>query len=289
MPLKVRTILSLAVVLFAFRALNAQSTGEAASAGMFTDQGILSGSGLMILPTATVAPPSEMQVQYSRLIVLRNGAARINVFGLTSGFSQSLEGYGRLTSEELQTVSSQISYAFGLKFRFPGLLPVVRRLALWGESTFSDMREQNHPSLFPGQATRGAFLASLDSNKFHPTFLLGVSWIDNSTSLLTGGGITLALGHRAQLGLELTHGYLNPNSTESVLTGSFKLLSNTSFHVSPGYISTSGVSGWMISAGISLSTSDVDYQQVSESDGNKDKFILPSIDELEKQLKKEKQ
>jgi len=258
------------------------------SAQLFTDQGMMSGSGLMILPTATIAPASEMQVQYSRLTFLQNNSPRANVLSLSCGFSSSLEGYARFTSEELRTISSQSAYSFGAKFRFPGSFPVLRRLALWGESTFSDMQPEGKPSLFPVGATRGGIVASLDSNGFRPSFFIGGSQINNSFSPLIGGGITIALGHRAQLGGEFLQGYFGKNTNQSILTGSVRIFSNVSLHISPGYFSADSFNGWMISGGFSLFTADVDYHQVNDVSENKDDFRLPSIDELEKQMQEEK-
>jgi len=259
------------------------------SAQMFTDQGVMSGSGLVMLPTATVAPSSEMEFQYSRLGFMQDGSSRVNIFSLNSGFSTSVEGYVRLTSEELRTVSSQISYSFGAKFRYPGDLPVVRRLAFWGESTFSDMENQTKPALFPTQATRWGAAVSVDSNGFRPTFFAGGFEHQGVITAMAGAGLTVALGHRGQLALEYMYGYFGPSTDHGAVTTSLRILPDISLHLSPGYITAGALRSWMFSAGISFSTTDIDYHQIKEPGSVKDEFSLPSLDDLEHQTKEEKQ
>ncbi len=260
-----------------------------ANAQMFTDQGVMSGSGLTLMPTATVAPPSEMQLQFTRMGLTDGSANRLNLVGLTWGLSSSVEGYARLTSEEVGTVSSQISYSIGGKFRFPGSVPLLRRLAFWGEATVSDMDAQNRTLLIPVKAVRAAAIASLDSNGFHPTFLLGVCRAQEVIRPMVGGGLTIALGHPAQLGVEFIQGYLGRRSAQAMITGSVRIFSNVSLHVSPGYATTPALNSWIISGGISISTADIDYHQVRESTEEQDEFKLPSIEELEKQSQQDHQ
>ncbi len=257
-------------------------------AQLFTDQGMMGGSGLTLFPTATSAPASEMQVQYSRVSFLSASPERANIIGLTCGLSSALEGYLHLTSEELQTTTSQMSYGFGAKFRFPGTVPVLRKVALWGESTFSDMNDQNVPTIYPTKANRLGVSASLDSNGFHPSLFFGGNQLKSIVTPMAGAGFTIALGHKAQMGLEGLWGYLEKGSAQAALTGSVRLISNISLRVSPGYLTTTSVKGWMISAGLSFSSADVDYHQVRDDDAGKDNFVLPTIDELEAQPQPEK-
>lgn len=251
-----------------------------AGAQMFTDQGLFNGSGLTVLPTATIAPPMEFRVQGSRVTYFNHGGTGVNVVSLNAGLSSTLEAYVRLTGEQSGAFSSQIAYGFGGKFRIPALIPVVRRLALWVDVTSAD---QNIGSpIFPTDARRGGVTATFDSNGVHPTVLLGLVTIGEDTRVLAGAGITIAAGNSIQMGFEFVHGYLGKNSAQIGATSSVRAFPNVSLQASPGYLSAPGVSTWTFSFGISFGTADVDFHQVRE-DRKSDEFILPTIEEIEKQ------
>jgi hypothetical protein len=254
------------------------------TAQLFTDQGLYSGSGLTVLPTATIAPPSEFRVQYSRVNFLSHGRNGLNVIGLSSGLSSSLEWYMRLTSEQVGTTLSQVAYGFGGKFRYPGILPVVRRLALWVDKTTSD--QPQYSSIYPLDAMRLGVTTTVDSNGIHPTMMLGIAKFDDRVRPLVGGGVTIAAGNHAQIGLEIVHCYLGVNSSQAAASASFRLMSNISVLVSPGYLSTSSASTWTFSLGISFSTSDIDFHPAYE-EKHEEEYLIPSIEELEKGEQKE--
>ena len=193
-------------------------------AQLFSEQGMMSGTGLMIMPTATTVPSSELQVQYSRVNVLNNTPTNLNVFGFNCGFSNALEGYARLTGEDLQTVSSQVAYAFGGKIRYPGQPPIVDRLAFWFESTISDMNDKPRQTVFPVRANRGALTSSLDFDKGYPAVMLGASQINSSVSLLAGAGSLHSFGHSAQMGFEFVYGYYGKDSYHTSVEGSIRIL-----------------------------------------------------------------
>ena len=259
-----------------------------ADAQLFTDQGLMSGSGLSILPTSTTTPSSEMQLQYTRVSALQRNGNSLDVFGLNCGFSQNLEGYVRLTSEDIHAISSQSAYAFGGKFRLPILLPVIRRAAVWFESTVSDLPPRGTLELSSLNANRGGLTVSVDSNGFRPCLFAGMTQTDGSFWPLAGAGLTVALSHSAQVAGEFVHGYLSQKSSHIMLTGSMRVFSNISVHVSPGRISDGPSKSWMVSVGLSLSSADIDYHQIVVSEVKKEDFVLPSIDELEKQSQQEK-
>ena len=254
------------------------------SAQLFTDQGLFSGSGLTVVPTATVIPSTEFRLQYSRVNYLRSGRTGLNVLGLGAGFSSSLEGYMRVSAEQLGARQSLVAYGFGGKFRLPLLLPVVRRLALWAEATTSD--QYNSSALYPTDAVRGGVTATFDSNGIHPTIFLGIAKVQNKARPLVGAAVTMAAGNYAQLGLEFVHGYLGLNSAQAAATASLRIFSNISLHASPGYQSMAGVSTWIVSVGISCTTSDIDFHPLIE-EKKENGFILPSIEEIEREGKLE--
>jgi hypothetical protein len=243
---------------------------------------MLSGSGLTVLPTATIAPPTEFRVQLARMDYLKSGYGGANVFTMTTGFSPNLEGYARVMGEQLGTYNSQLTYSFGGKFRVPGTLPVVRHLAFWLESTQSDAAQPG--VFFPPEGTRAAAVATFDSNGVHPSFLLGYASIYGGTNVIAGAGLTVAVSHDIQLGAELLHGYLERNSAQIILNGAYRLLPNLSLHVSPGYMSTSAGATPTVSLGISCTTAGIDFHP-AQVEQKTDDYIMPSIDDIEKQLK----
>lgn len=251
----------------------------AATAQTFTDQGLLSGSGMSILPTVSIVPPTEFRLQISRLGFLTGSNRGMNVIGLGIGLSTAIEAYVRVTGEQVGLNQSQIVYGLGGKIRVPLLLPVVRRAAIWGERTTSD---QNLPAnVFTPEALRGGILVTADSNGIHPTFLVGVTRIGDLTRPLVGAGMTIAAGSSSQVSVELVHGYLGRKSFMAAGTFTHRPFRNIAFHVSPGYLTTPSASTWTLSLGFSLATADIDFHPADEALPS-DEFILPSIEELER-------
>jgi hypothetical protein len=254
------------------------------NAQLFTDQGVFSGSGLTVLPTATVIPAAEFRVQYTHYNNFNRDRFGTDVIGFGTGLSTSLEGYARVSSEQVGKIAPQLAYGFGGKFRFPMMIPTIRRLAIWGEATSSEMNPAS--TLYPSDAVRGGVLATFDSNGIHPTLLLGISRMEGKTLPLIGAGVTYALSNESQLGLELMHGYLMKNSFQAIFSASTRIFPNVSIQLAPGFVSTSTTSTWMISAGISCSTADIDFHPVTE-EVVLEEYQLPSIEDLEKQSSQE--
>jgi hypothetical protein len=250
-----------------------------AAAQTFTDQGLLSGSGMSILPTATIVPPTEFRVQLSRVDYLGSAKQGMNVFGMGVGLSTAIEGYVRVTGEQLGFNQSQIVYGFGGKIRVPLLLPVVRRAAIWAERTTSDMALPSN--IYTPDALRAGVIVTADSNGIHPTFLVGMTRIGELTRPLVGAGVTIAAGNTSQVSLELVHGYLGRKSFMAAGTFSHRPFRNIAFHATPGYLTTPTASSWTISLGFSLATADIDFHPVYDVEPT-DEFILPSIEELER-------
>lgn len=253
---------------------------------MFTDQGLMSGSGLTILPTATIVPPMEFRVQGSRIIYFKKASTGVNVIGMSAGLSSALEGYTRLTSEQSGSFASQVAYGFGGKFRVPRRIPVIHQLALWADITSTD--QPSGSTIFPSEALHAGITATIDSNSIHPTVLLGISAFGGATRVLAGAGVTIGSDKNTQLGFEVLHGYLRVQSTQFAMSGSLRIMPNISFHLSPGYLAMPGVSTWTFLLGVSMSTADVDFHPVYEKKQG-DEFILPSIEDIEKLLKEEQQ
>jgi len=245
---------------------------------------MFSGSGLTILPTATIAPPSEFRLQYSRLGITDRSHAGMNVISLSTGFSSNVEGYSRFVGEQAGTSVTQETYGFGLKVRAPFDVPLFRRVACWVDRTISN---RNDPvALYPTDALRYGAIATLDSNGIRPTLVLGMSSIQNVSNPLAGAGVTIALSHAAQLGVEAVDGYFGNKSFQLITTGSVRIFSNVSVLISPGYLSTPGLSSWTVSFGLTCSTADVDFHPVMEQK-QEDEISVPSIEDIQRQEKKE--
>jgi len=252
-------------------------------AQLFSDPGMMSGSGLTIIPTSTIAPPMECRVQLARMNYLQRSFRGMNLISLTAGLSTTLEGYARFGSEQSGLYTSQIAYGFGGKFRIPVLLPYVRRMALWAEATSTDQTVNS--TIFPSDAFRAGATATLDSNGIHPTLLMGISRIGTDLDVLLGAGVMISAGNAKQIGFEIIHGYLGHHSIQIASSASIRIISNVALQVSPGYLLAHSRSTWTISLGVSFSTTDIDFHPaVEEKKG--DEYILPTIEELERQGQK---
>jgi hypothetical protein len=255
-----------------------------AGAQLVTDQGVLSGSGLTVLPTATTVPSTEFQLQISRIGYSNTSGGGLNVVGVSAGLSETMEWYAKVMGEQVGTFSSEVSYGFGGKFRLPLMVPLVRRLAIWTDVTSSD---QYQPTvLFPTDAIRTGVVATFDSNGVRPTLLVGVSRIAGRTRPLIGGGVTIASGNHMQIGFEIVHGYLSARSTQIAATAAVRVLSNIGLRVSPGYLAVGDISTASLTIGISCATVDIDFHPLHETRRDDD-FILPTIEEIERQQKEE--
>ncbi len=253
-----------------------------ARAQMFTDQGMFSGSGLTIMPTATLAPQMEYRIQYSRLSYFKGSGLGMNIMSMTAGFSTTLETYFRFGSEQSGSFASQIAYGVGGKFKVPLLLPVIRRLALWADLTAT---EQTIPTaIFPSDAFRSGAVMTLDSNGVHPTILIGINKLGTAANALLGAGVTIAAGNSVQLGFETVYGYLGRNSIQIAPSASLRVIRNIGLQISPSYLSLPSGSLWMMSVGFSLTTTDIDFHPAVVEQAS-DEFILPSIEDIEQETK----
>jgi hypothetical protein len=253
-------------------------------AQLFTDQGLMSGSGLMIMPTPATAPTAEFGIQTARVEFLRPGERGMNVIGFTGGFSSHMEGYVRVSGEQVGLPSSVISYGFGAKLRSPFTVPAVEHIALWLESGSTEQVKQR--AMYPPNVFRAGITASFGTDGINPTALVGLSSVEGAAGLLLGGGVTFAAGHEAQLGAEVVYGYTGTKSVHALVNSSLRVLPNISIHVVPGYVTSEVASTWLFSVGVSFTTTDIDYHPARVS--NDDEFVVPSIEDIESQMQGEK-
>jgi hypothetical protein len=259
--------------------------GSAGSAQTFSEAGGASGTGLTILPTPGVAPVAHWRASFERLDYTAEYLRGINVIGLGYGLSSNVEGYVRLTSEQLGTTSSLNSYGFGFKAALPISLPLLEATGAWFETSVTE--EERQSPFFPPAATRGGLTMSIGSPAFRALLVGGVSSIEGDATPLAGAGLTWAPASAVQFGAEALYGYADPSSIHAMVDLSVRVISNVLLVASPGYITTETASTWTVSAGLCLSTADIDFRPAPVTH-TKDEYILPSLEDIMKDSSEEK-
>lgn len=259
----------------------------AAHAQTFHEAGIASGTGLTFLPTPGVAPVAHWRASFGRIDYTAENLRGMNVLGLGYGLSSNVEGYVRLTSEQLGTISSLNSYGFGFKAALPVDLPVLEASGAWFETSVTE--DGRTSPFFPPNATRGGVTMSVGSPAFRALLVGGVNSVEGDASFLAGGGMTWAPWSAVQVGAEALYGYADPTSVHAMADLSVRVISHVVLVVSPGYITTDAADTWTISAGLSLSTAAVDFRPAPAPPGKKDEFTLPSLEDIMKDSSEEKE
>lgn len=247
----------------------------------FTDQGISSGSSIILLPTGSVAPSSNFRVQFHHFTFFKNHS--FNSIDVTGGFSSHLELYLKYATEINGHVLPASVTGFGGKFQFPFDIPFIYRAAIWAEkinSTASDKMV-----LFPADMTRIGVVASVYTNAIEPTVFLGINRIEKGTRFLGSVGSTYAISRDYKLGLEFTYGYFGNHDYTSLLSLTSRIFSNLGLQVTGGYISGTTVKSWTVSAGISLTTGAIDFSPRKEQERLQ---TVPSFDDMLKSIEETK-
>lgn len=242
-----------------------------------TDQGILSGSGLTVLPTAGTIPRGHWRGYVSRMDFLKSGLKGLNVLGLNYGLSGYVEGYVRLTAEQTGMMTSLTTYGFGGKVMLPVRIPHVLRTGAWFESTGTDELHQSR--LFPSKAIRGGISTAFGSRTLSPLLLLGLTKLDGGSHPLIGGGVAAAVSNSVQVGVEVVRGYAQESAMHYMADAAVRVLPFASIFLSTGYVVVPGISSWTLSLGFALTTVDIDFNPVMDL-GEKDEYRLPSIEEI---------
>ena len=261
---------------------------SAGAAQSFGELGMMSGTGLTLMPSTTIAPASQFRVQFGRISLMDGGGRGVNMFEFSGGLSQMIEGYFRMTDEQQDQLQSLAGFSAGGKITLPFALPVLRQVALWGESSTTDQLDNSEFN--PVRISRAAFVCTPISDGFKPTILMGFTKKTDETSSYpyVAAGLLVSVSHSVELGGECLSGYSGIGSRDFVLSSSFRLLPFVSMQVSPGYTSVAAKSSWLVSAGLSFNTADIDFKPPIGV-GNNQQFQLPSLEEIEKETKQEKQ
>lgn len=256
-----------------------------APAQPFTENGMASGSGLSYLPTPVTTPMAHWRANYGRVEYLGDGLRGMNVFGLSYGLSTNVEGYLRLTGEQLGTLRSLTAYGFGVKGALPVSLPVVDAAALWFESTTTD--EAQVSPFFPANSSRGGLLFSIGGPSLRGVALGGLNAVSGTTLVLAGGGVAWAPGSGTQAGAEILWGYTQQSSLHVSIDLSARVAPHVALLASPGYIRTHSTRTWTLSIGLSVGTADLDFRPTVLT-AKESEFKLPSLEDIMKEPSEEK-
>lgn len=248
----------------------------------FTDQGVSSGSSIILLPTGSIAPASNFRVQFHHFTFFKNHS--FNSIDVTGGFSSHLELYVKYATEINGHVLPASVTGFGGKFQFPFEIPFIYRAAIWAEKINSAASDEM--VLFPADMTRFGVVASVYTNAIEPTVFLGLNKIDKGTRFLGSVGSTYSISRDYKLGLEFTYGYFGNHDYTSLLSLTSRIFSNIGLQVTGGYIAGTTVKSWTVSAGISLTTGVIDFSPRKEQEIRQ---TVPSFDDIMKSLDENKE
>ncbi len=248
----------------------------------FTDQGISSGSSIILLPTGSVAPSSNFRVQFHHFTFFKNHS--FNSIDVTGGFSSHLELYLKYATELNGLLPPASVTGFGGKFQFPFEIPFIYRAAIWAEKINSAAFDKI--VLFPADLTRFGVVASVYTNAVEPSVFLGINKIDTGTRFLGSIGSTYSISRDYKLGLEFTYGYFGNHDYTGLLSLTSRIFSNLGLQVTGGYISGTSVKSWTVSAGISLTTGAIDFSPRREQEIMQ---TVPSFDDIMKSIDENKE
>ncbi len=257
----------------------------AAVAQGISENGMVSGSGLVYIPTTGLVPVSHWRSNYARVDYTGAGLRGMNVIGLSCGLSTHIEAYVKLTGEQLGTIASLTSYSFGVKGILPIQLPVLEAAGFWFEDAVSDEIQQS--LFFPADAARGGVTVSMGAPAFRGVILAGVNSVGGNALFLSGAGVAWAPGSGTKISFEVLNGYYDQSSFHTAVSLAARVIPHVVLLASPGYIRTSAGETWSMSVGLSVSTADVDFRP-SALTSRKDDFKLPSLDDIMKESSEEK-
>jgi hypothetical protein len=129
---------------------------------------------------------------------------------------------------------------------------------------------------------------SAGNPEFRALFVGGASSVAGVSTFLAGAGLTWAPASAIQVGAEVLHGYADPSSIHAMMDLSVRVVPNVLLVASPGYITTETADTWTISAGLCISTADIDFRPSGPAASKKDEFNLPSLEDIMKDSSEEK-
>jgi hypothetical protein len=249
------------------------------------DLGMMGGSGIAVTPTTAVTPESHFRLDVTRMNLLRSGEKGMNSFGLTSGLSPNMEFTAKFQSVQAGTSLSPSFIGMGGKFVLPFLLPYDSRSAIWAEAVSTP--DENTSSFIPSEIYRAVLVVQPSSlRKLNGNLLIGLTAAENTSRLALGCNASQAINGILKVGGELQYNYYGGNDLQESILVLVRAHPNVCIQLSPGYLHSSTLTSLMVSVGLSVSTSSIEFLPVDRS---KDKpNEIPSFDELEKQIRGEK-
>ena len=260
-------------------------TSPAASAQAMNDLGMMGESGVVFTPTTGITPVSHFRLDLTRVNFLRSGAERLNSIGLSTGLSTNMEFTVKFQTLEPGTSLTPSVIGFGGKFALPFGLPLISQSAIWAE--FISSGSVNFFSIIPSSINRGAFVFQpLLLRNINGHLILGLTGIDNTQRFLVGSNGSYIINGLLKVGGEIQYNYYGNSDVQGSMLILLRAHPNVCVQLSPGYLRSPGVSSWMFSLGVSVSSTSI-YFVMPEQPKQKGNEI-PSIDELEKQIREEK-
>ncbi|MFI5253434.1 MAG: hypothetical protein ACHQQQ_13500 [Bacteroidota bacterium] len=250
-----------------------------------SDLGMMGGSGLTFTPILAVTPESHFRFDMTRLNFLNAGTGNINTFGITGGLSSNMEFSAKFQSVQAGTSLSPAFIGFGGKIVAPLDFPYGTHIAFWDEvvSTSNVVSLK----LMPIRVNRAMIIIQPGILRYlNGDLLMGLTSIDNTKRLVFGFNGSRSLNGWLKIGGEFQNNYYGINDRQESMLILLRPQSNLCLQLSPGYLQSSAASSWMFSIGICASTAGIEF--INPEKPKEKPMLVPSIDDLEKQLNEEK-
>jgi hypothetical protein len=248
------------------------------------DLGVMGGSGVVMTPTTSVNAVSQFRLDMVHLNFTHAGRNALYGYNLTSGLSPNLEFFAKFQMGETRTSLWQSFTGFGGKLVLPFGLPYLDQAALWGELVSTPLEDSM--VFYPATIYRSAFvLRPTLLNSIRANVILGAANSGGENGFLGGLNASIALSQSVKFGAEFIYGYYHKQDKQELLNITYRPISNVCLQLAPGYYQAPEASSWMVSAGITVSTADIDFMPKPKP---KETIVIPSIDDLEKQMNEEK-
>ena len=249
------------------------------------DLGMMGGSGVVLTPTTGITPESHFRVDMTRMNLLRSGSGALNSFAITGGLSENMEFTAKFQSSQDGGLLAPSFTGFGGKIVLPIDLPLLTSSAIWGEA--ASTTNPNSSVVIPSSVNRFAFILQPEAlQRLHSNIFLGVTTANSAQRFAGGCNAAVIVSKFLKIGGEFGYNYYGRDDRQESMLFLFRALPIVCVQMSPGYLQSSAVSTWTFSLGVSVSTSNIEF---ASSEARKtEKTVVPSFDDLEKQIHDEK-
>lgn len=248
------------------------------------DLGMAGVSGVFLAPTIATMPESHFRADLTRMSVSGLNAGVINGVDVTGGLSPNIEFSVKYQSLATSTSISPSFIGIGGKFVLPFVLPFDSRSALWAETNSTQSADTT--LFFPVAIVRGALVMQpAVLSRLNGTLLAGIARVNNVNRFLGGFNGAQAINAFLKIGGEFLYNYYGRNDRQESVNLLLRVHPNLCLQISPGYLQAASVSSWMVSFGITASTTGIEFIAPEKPKTKTEE--LPSFDDLEKQIKDE--